>query len=68
MIMEKLAEAIKKSGKSRYQIYLDTDIDQSVLHKIVNGGGCSVQTLEILCEYLGLELVQRKKVTRKRKQ
>ena len=61
MIMGKLAEAIEKSGKSRYQIYKDTGIDQSVLHKIVNGGGCSVQTLEILCEYLGLELVEKKK-------
>ena len=67
MIMGKLAEAIKKSGKSRYQIYKDTDIDQSVLHKIVNGGGCSVQTLEILCEYLGLELVAKKKTKVKNK-
>lgn len=59
--MDKLADAIKKSDKSRYQIYKDTGIDQSVLHKIVNGGGCSVQTLEILCEYLELELVEKKK-------
>ena len=61
MIMENVAKAIKESGKSRYQIYKDTGIDQSVLHKIVNGGGCSVQTLEILCKYLGLELVRKRK-------
>lgn len=59
--MDKLAKAIEKSGKSRYQIYKDTGIDQSVLHKIVNGGGCSIETADILCEYLGLELVQKKK-------
>ncbi len=65
--MDKLAEAIEKSGKSRYQIYKDTGIDQSVLHKIVNGGGCSVQTLEILCKYLGLELVQKKRKKKAKK-
>ncbi len=59
--MDKLVKAIEQSGQSRYQIYKDTGIDQSVLHKIMNGGGCSIQTLEILCEYLGLELVAKKK-------
>ena len=65
--MDKLADAIKKSGKSRYQIYKDTDIDQSVLHKIVNGGGCSIETADILCKYLGLELVAKKKSKAKKK-
>ena len=65
--MKKLAEAIKKSGKSRYQIYKDTGIDQSVLHKIVNGGGCSIETIDILCEYLELELVAKKKPKIKKK-
>ena len=65
--MEKLAEAIKKSGKSRYQIHKDTRIDQSVLHKIVNGGGCSIETADKLCEYLGFELVAKKKSKAKKK-
>ena len=59
--MESLAKAIKNSGKSRYQIAKDTGIDNTVLFRIVNGGRCSVQTLEILCEYLGLELVWKKR-------
>ena len=59
--MDKLAKAIEQSGQSRYEISRQTGVDQSVLHKIVNGGGCRIQTLEILCEYLGLELVQNKK-------
>lgn len=61
MVMQKLAEAIANSGLSRYEIWQQTGIDQSVLHRIVNGGSCSVQTLEVLCEYLGLELVQKKR-------
>jgi ribosome-binding protein aMBF1 (putative translation factor) len=61
MIMERLAKAIKDSGKSRYRIAKDTGIDNSVLFRIVNGGSCNVQTLEVLCEYLGLELVEKKR-------
>ncbi len=59
--MKSVAKAIKESGKSRYRIAKDTGIDNTVLFRIVNGGSCNVQTLEVLCEYLGLELVQRKR-------
>lgn len=61
MIMESVVNAINESGKSRYRIAKDTGIDNSVLFRIVNGGSCNVQTLERLCEYLGLELVQKKR-------
>ena len=67
MIMKQLAKAIKKSGKTRYQISKDTGIDQAILCRIATGSGtgsCSIQTFEVLCEYLGLELVPKK---RKRK-
>ena len=63
MIMGSVARAIEESGKSRYRIAKDTGIDNTVLFRIVNGGSCNTQTLEVLCKYLGLELVQ----TRKRK-
>lgn len=56
MIIEQITKAIEKSGISRYQISKDTGIDQSVLYRIVNGGGCSIETADLLCEYLGLEL------------
>jgi hypothetical protein len=61
MILKKLAEAIEKSGKSRYQIWQDTRIDQAVLHRIMNGGSCSIETAERLCDYLGLELAPKKR-------
>ena len=64
MILENIAKAIKKSGKSRYQIAKDTGIDQAVLCRIATGSGtgsCSTKTADILCRYLGLELVAKKK-------
>ena len=63
MILEKIAEAIKKSGKSRYQIAKDTGIDNAVLCRIVTGSGtgsCGTKTADILCKYLGLELTEKK--------
>ena len=61
MIMEKVVKAIENSGKTRYQIWKDTRVSQTVLHRIINGGTCSIETLDILCDYFGLELVEKKK-------
>ena len=61
MILEQIAKAMKQSGKSRYQISKDTDIDQAVLSRIANGGSCNIETADILCKYLGLELKPKKK-------
>jgi len=69
MILESIAKAIKESGKSRYQISKETGIDNAVLCRITTGSGtgsCSIETADILCKYLGLELVQ-KKSKKKRK-
>lgn len=66
MILERIREEIERCGKSRNQISLDTGIDNTVLWRIVHGGSCSVQTLEILCDYLGLKLVSRKKARRRK--
>ena len=60
--MKQLAKAIKESGQSRYQLSKATGIDQAVLCRIATGSGtgsCSTKTLDILCEYLGLELVKK---------
>ena len=64
MILESIAKAIEKSGKSRYQISKETGIDQAVLCRIVSGSGtgsCSTKTADILCKYFGLELKPKKK-------
>jgi hypothetical protein len=63
MIIENIAKAIKKTGKSRYQIAKDTGIDQAVLCRIATGSGtgsCTTKTADILCKYLGLELMPKK--------
>ena len=62
--MKQLAKAIEESGQTRYQISKATGIDQAVLCRIATGSGtgsCSTKTLDVLCEYLGLELVQKKR-------
>jgi hypothetical protein len=64
MILEKLVEAIENSEHSRYAIHKATGVDQSVLHRIVNGGSCSIETADQLCNFLDLELIHKK---RKRK-
>jgi ribosome-binding protein aMBF1 (putative translation factor) len=65
MILETIASAIVKSGKSRYQISRDLNIDQTVLFRLVHGqGGCTIETLDKLCVYLGLELRARRRKAR----
>jgi len=61
MILESIAKAIRKSDKSRYRISKETGVSQSVLCYITKGSGgrksCGTKTVDILCKYLGLELV-----------
>ena len=64
MIMDGIRQAIQDCGKSRYRIYKDTGIEQSVLCKIMSGRTCSMDTAERLCEYLGLEVRPRRKKAR----
>jgi ribosome-binding protein aMBF1 (putative translation factor) len=56
MILQRITEAIAKSGQTRYQISQDTGVKQTVLFRIVHGGSCSMETADKLCEYLGLDL------------
>ncbi len=57
-----LKTAIEKSDKSRYQISKDTGIAQSVLSRFMSGErGLSMEALERLFEYLGLEVVEKLK-------
>jgi len=65
MILESIAKAMRNSGKSRYEISKETGIDQAVLCRIATGSGgrgsCSTKTADLLCKYLGLELVPKQK-------
>jgi hypothetical protein len=56
MIVEAIAKAIEECGKSRYQIYRETGIDQAILCRIVNEHRCSMRHANTLCAYFSLEL------------
>lgn len=58
---EKLRRAIIDSGRSRYEISQQTGIAESVLSRFVRGErGLSLQSVDVLVRFLGLEVRQRK--------
>jgi hypothetical protein len=61
MLIELLRKEIEQSEKTRYQISKDTGIDQAVLCRIMQGGSCKAETIDILLEYLGYELKRKKR-------
>jgi hypothetical protein len=62
MIMELIRKQIETCGKSRYRISKDTGIDKAALCRIMQGGSCKAETIDLLLKYFGIELVQKKKV------
>ncbi len=61
-IVDAVREAVSNADVSRYRISRDTGVDQGQLSRFVNGhDGVSFETAERLLDYLGLELVIRRK-------
>ena len=65
MLIELIRRQIKTCGKSRYVISKDTGVEQAVLCKIMKGGSCKAETVEILLKYFGFEIKHKKAKTRK---
>ena len=61
MLIEEIRKQIKTCGKSRYQIWLDTGVEQAILCRIMQGGSCKVETADILLKYFGLTIMNDKK-------
>jgi hypothetical protein len=61
MIIKKIREKIKTSGKSLNQISRDTGIDTAALCRIMHGGSCKVETAEILLQYFGYNISKARK-------
>jgi hypothetical protein len=68
-LSDQLRQAVRDAGKagcSRYRISKETGIDQSVLSKFVTGErGLSADSTDLLCEFLELDLVKRRRGRRK---
>lgn len=61
-VSEQLRKAVEQAPVSRYAISKATGVDQAVLSKFVRGErkGLSMETVDALCDYLGLTLVPKK--------
>ncbi len=61
-ILDDIRKAIEASGKTRYRIAQDTGISEGQLCGLMTGTkGLSIESLERLADYLGLEVVARPK-------
>lgn len=59
-LLDEIRASILKSGQSRYRIAKETGIGQPQLSRLMKGErGLSIEALERLAEYLGLEIVIR---------
>jgi len=58
---DQLRRAIQTAPVTRYRIAVDTGISEAVLSRFVNSKvGLSMETVDLLCDYLGLRLVPEK--------
>ena len=67
-LSDQLRQAMDDSHLSRYRIAKDIGINESALGKFYNGErGLSTKMLDRLGEYLGLEIVQRRRPKQSKK-
>lgn len=66
-VLDEIRKGIRKSEHSRYAIAKATGIDQGHLSKLMAGhAGLSIDRLELLADFLGLEIIIRPKAKGKR--
>lgn len=67
MLLNRIHDAIDRSGQTRYAIAKGSGVAQSQLSRFVHGErGLTVEAIERLAEHLGLEIVVRPKRTARR--
>lgn len=67
-LMDTIRKAIETSGHTRYRIAKETGIAASQLSRLVNSKAeFSVESIEKLADFLGLEIVVRPKQHRKKR-
>jgi Cro/C1-type HTH DNA-binding domain len=61
-LSDQIRRAVETCGQTRYAIWKATDISEATLSRFMSGErGLPMKTLDKLAEYLGLEVVVRKK-------
>ena len=61
-LLDEIRDAIDASGKTRYRIAQESGVAESILSRLMSGErGLSIDALETLADYLGLEIVMRPK-------
>jgi hypothetical protein len=65
MLMELIRKQIRTCGKRRSVISRETGVEEAVLCRIMKGGSCKAETVEILLEYFGFEIKQKRGKTKK---
>ena len=67
-VLDDIRKAIKASDNSRYRISKDIGLSESHLSQFMDGTkGLSIEALELLADYLELEIVARPKRRKKGK-
>ena len=65
-LVDSIRRAVKASGKTRYRIAKESGVSAGQLSRLASGErGMTVDTIERLADYLGLEVVIRPKRARK---
>ena len=68
-LLDEIRDAIEASSQSRYRIAQESGIAESVLSRLMSGErGLSIDALETLADYLGLEIVMRPKRRQQKRQ
>lgn len=61
-LSDQIRQAVATCGKSRYQIFKATGIDQATLSRFLSGErGLEMSTLDALADYLNLDLKSTKR-------
>ncbi len=66
-LLDELRDAIEASGKTRYRIAQESGVAESILSRLMSGErGLSIDALETLADYLGVEITMRPKQRRRK--
>ena len=67
-LLKQFKRAIKADGRTRYAIAKDSGLSEAALSRFVhNERGLTVDSLELLADVLGLEIIIRPKAKRKKR-